>query len=346
MRINAINHFRAVSIVFIVAGHSFYTVGMEIDSLLDITIKNLVDGGTSLFVFISGFLFHHIYSKGFQYKHFMVKKFSYVLLPYLILGFIPVFFKVVIKNDNLDGYFLPSNAGVIYEYLVPALKYYVTGGFLIAYWYIPFIIATFALSPIHIKYIELGLKSQILIVLLGSLVSILIHRPIGNILVIQSVIYFTPLYLVGILTSIHKENIYRHLEGKEIYLLLVVIILAVFQAYIGQSGNYHKTAFEFSGIDLMFFQKLVLCFFFMAWLHNFEMYNNRFIDALASTSFGVFFIHPFVLNFLSRLNLDLLELDSWLGLSIFVAVLTLSCVLVAKLIKKTLPIHSRYFVGY
>jgi peptidoglycan/LPS O-acetylase OafA/YrhL len=178
------------------------------------------------------------------------------------------------------------------------------------------------------------------------LVSVLIHRPIDNIFVIQSVIYFTPIYLIGITASIHKENIYRYLQGKEIYLLLIVITLAVFQAYIGQSGNYHKPPFSYGGIDLMFFQKLTLCFFFMAWLNRFETYNSSIIDAVAATSFTVFFIHPFILVILGRLRFDQLELNSWIEFAILVAVVTASCVVVANLVKKVFPKHSRYLVGY
>jgi surface polysaccharide O-acyltransferase-like enzyme len=346
MQINSFNHFRAISIIFIVAGHSFGTVGMEIDNLFDISIKNLVVGGSSFFVFISGLLFHHIFYPKYQYKKFMVKKISNVLLPYMILGFVPVFLYVLMKKDVFDGYFLPIGVGAINEYLIPTLKYYGTGRFLTAYWYIPFIMVTFILSPIHIRYIKLGLKLQLLIVLLSSFVSVLIHRPIANISVIQSVIYFTPIYLIGITASIHKANIYQYLQGKEIYLFFIAIVLAIFQAYLGGSGNYHKPAFVYGGIDLMFFQKLVLCFFFMAWLNKFEKLNNSFLYDIASTSFTIFFMHPFILWALGKFKLDFIKQDSWVVFIIFVAVLTASCIVVAKLFKKVFPQRSRYLIGY
>jgi surface polysaccharide O-acyltransferase-like enzyme len=346
MQINSFNHFRAVSIIFIVAGHSLGTVGMEIDSLFDMTIQNLFQGGTSLFVFVSGFLFHHVFYPKYQYKEFMIKKVSHVFVPYMILGFFPVLLYVLLRKDGFDGYFLPTGVGVINEYLIPTLKYYGTGRFLEAYWYIPFIMVTFSLSPIHMKYVKLNLKLQILIVLLASFVSILIHRPIENISVIQNVIYFTPVYLMGINASIHKENIYQHLQGKEIYLFVIVIMLAVFQAYLGNSGSYHFSAFEYGGIDLMFFQKLALCFFFMVWLNKFEKLNNALLHSIASTSFTIFFIHPFILLILSKFKFDFLKQDSWIVFIIFVAVLTASCVLIAKLFKKLFPQSSRYLIGY
>jgi peptidoglycan/LPS O-acetylase OafA/YrhL len=62
MHLNSFNHFRAIAITFIVAGHCFGLTGMAITSMMEKTIANLLLGGTSLFVFISGFLFHHIFS--------------------------------------------------------------------------------------------------------------------------------------------------------------------------------------------------------------------------------------------------------------------------------------------
>lgn len=226
------------------------------------------------------------------------------------------------------------------------LKYYLSGSFLPAYWYIPFIMAIFILSPLHIKYIKIGLKQQLLIILAFSIISILVHRPVDNINVAQSVLYFTPLYLIGITASINKNNIYKHLKGQELYLLFIVILLAVFQSYLGLIGNYHKPAFEYGGIDLMYFQKIALCFFFMIWLNRFERFNNKAIHILASTSFTAFFIHPFILWFLERMKLDYIKVDSWAVYIIFVGILSLICILVAKLIKKILPKYSRYLIGY
>jgi surface polysaccharide O-acyltransferase-like enzyme len=264
----------------------------------------------------------------------------------MILGFTPIFFYILMKNPRSDGYFLPTGVGVINEYLIPALKYYGTGKFLVAYWYIPFIMVTFFLSPIHIKYIKLDLKLQILIILLSSFISLLIHRPINHIAVLQSVIYFTPVYLIGITASIHREKIYKHLQGKDIYLFIIAIILAVFQAYLGKTGNYHSSGFEYRGIDLMFLQKLVLCFFFMAWLHRFEKLNNSLIHCISSTSFSIFFIHSFIIWTFAKLKIDFLKQDSWIALIIFTVVVTALCIVIAKLIKKVFPKRSKYLIGY
>jgi surface polysaccharide O-acyltransferase-like enzyme len=346
MQINSINHFRAIAIIFIIAGHSFDIVGMEFNTLFDVSIKNIITGGTSLFVFISGFLFHHIFCQKYHYKKFFVKKSKNVLVPYLILGFIPTILYVIMKKDIFDGYFLPSGTGIINEYLVPALKYYMSGGFLIAYWYIPFIMVTFALSPLHMKYIKASLNLQLLLIFYFSIVSILVHRPVDNINVFQSALYFSPIYLIGITVSIHKEKVYEYLKGKEIYLISCVILIAVFQAYLGFEGNYHKQPFEYGGIDLIYFQKIALCFFFIIWLNRFEEFTNKYIHSIAATSFTAFFIHPFILWFLYVLNFDFMLVNYWSVYVLFVGAVSVVCIFIAKLTKKTFPNHSRYIIGY
>lgn len=345
MQINSFNHFRAIAILFIIAGHSF-SAGMESNTLFDVSIRNIIAGGTSLFVFISGFLFHHVFYQKYHYKIFLVNKCNNVLIPYLIIGFIPVLLFVIKKVDIHNGYFLPSGTGIISEYLVPAMKYYMTGRFLNAYWYIPFIMATFALSPLHIKYIKTNFNLQLLFIFSFSIVSILIHRPVDNINTAQSVLYFTPVYFIGITASIHKEKIHAYLKGKEIYLLLFVILFTVLQSYLGIEGNYHKQPFEYGGIDLMYFQKIALCFFFMIWLSRFEAFNNKVAHSIASTSFTAFFIHPFILWFLKKFGFNFMLINSWATYALFVGTISVACILIAKFAKKVLPKYSRYIIGY
>ena len=346
MQVNSFTHFRAIAILFIIAGHSFNIAGMEFNTLFDVFIKNIISGGTILFVFISGFLFHHVFYPKYHYKNFLTKKCNNVLIPYIILGFIPIVLYVIMKKDAFDGHFLPSGTGIINEYLIPAMKYYISGRFITAYWYIPCVMAIFALSPLHIKYIKTSLSFQLLLIFSFSIVSILVQRPVYNINIFQSLLYFTPVYLTGITVSINKEKIYTYLKGKEIYLLCIVISLAFVQSYLGLEGSYHKQPFEYGGIDLMYLQKIVLCFFFMTWLSRFEKFNNKVIHSLAATSFAAFFIHPFILWFLNTLHLNFLHVNSWAVYVFFVGTITVTCVLIAKFTKKVLPKYSRYLTGY
>jgi hypothetical protein len=165
--------------------------------------------------------------------------------------------------------------------------------------------------------------------------------------VFQSVVYFTPIYLIGIMCSIRKNGLYNRLSGKEVYLAIFVIILATVQAVSGNVGSYHKKPFEFGGIDFMLLQKIFMCLFFMIWLNKFEKYRTAIIDKLAATSFAIFFIHPILIwtTFHSPI-LDALRANSWFVYVILVSLVIFICMSIALIIKKITPEKSRYIVGY
>ena len=71
MYLNFINYFRGFAILLIVMGHLFEITKVfdynnpQLNSLFTKICFPLITGGTALFVFISGFLFHHIfYARG------------------------------------------------------------------------------------------------------------------------------------------------------------------------------------------------------------------------------------------------------------------------------------------
>lgn len=352
MYLNSFNHFRAIAIVLIVAGHSYNIAGLICSSFLERTIVNITMGGTSLFVFISGFLFHHIFYKKYQYKKFVADKLRNILIPYLVLGIFPVIYYTYYKSSMFDGFFLPHGVGVLREYVVPMIKYFWTGGFLTTYWYVPFILITFMLSPFHFWFIKSHRLIQLVIIFCCCALSILMQRPVENLYVIQSVIYFTPVYLIGIMCSIHKEIIYDVLKGKEVMLFTIVIFLAALEAHTGVIGNYHKSAFDYGGLDLMFMQKIAMCLFFMVFLHRFETSSNQLIHVLASTSFSIFFLHPILILWGTKILHQYfginqyITFNSWAIYLMFVVAITLLSIVIAKTIRMIMPKYSRLITGY
>ncbi|MGB7249337.1 MAG: acyltransferase family protein, partial [Phormidesmis sp.] len=239
MFLNSINHFRAIAIIIIVAGHCFYLADISFNTLPERSFGNLIAGGTVLFVFISGFLFHHIFYKRYQFKKFMAGKLKKVLLPYTLLSIVPITLRVLEKDAHYD-LFDPQGADFINLYVVPALKYYLTGRFLPAFWYIPFVMIIFLMSPLHMAFIQLKFKRQALITALLFVVALFLHRPENDILIFQAVVYFSPVYLLGIMCSEKKESIYSRLKNKEIYFLLFAVAMAILQALVGRFASYQK----------------------------------------------------------------------------------------------------------
>jgi surface polysaccharide O-acyltransferase-like enzyme len=296
MFLNSFNYFRGVSILVIVAGHCLDLADIKSETVAEQTIRNLMAGGSTLFVFISGFLFHHVFFEHFNYRHFVTNKARNVLLPYLLLSALPIAYYVISQKPHFDGYFLPTGDGVIAEYVVPSLKYLWTGVFFIPYWYIAFIMLIFLLSPLQVAFIRMGPRLRLTLLTLGLVCAAFLHRPIDNLSPLQSVGYFFPVYLLGIQCSIHKDWIYKNLAGRELILLALVLAPLIWQTLVlGDVGAYNKAPFSFGGIDWVLVQKVFACLLLMAFLHRFENRNWRLLGLLASSSFGIYFLHAWVL---------------------------------------------------
>lgn len=348
MFVNSINHFRAVAIVIIVAGHVYGMKEQLGDNLLEAIFVNLTVGCTSLFVFISGFLFLVVFHKSYTFQKFMKSKAYNLLIPYSILSILPILFLFTKDVSTWNEFFTPSGQGIVEEYIKPFSLYYLTGNFMVAYWYIPCIFIVFAMSPIHMMFLKLNNIAQIFTVIALLSLSMFIHRPVDNINIIHSVIYFTPVYLFGMWCALHRERIYTFFDKKEIFLFIIAILLAVIQAMLGNVGNYHKEIFVYDGIDIMLLQKITLCLFFMVWLHRFENIQNTVLDILAKTSFAIFFLHPYMIFLIAGLQPTVMApigFEAVYYLALIIPVIAI-CIASALLAKRILQSSSRYLIGY
>ena len=352
MYLNSLNYFRGISIILIVFGHCLGLADFSYDSVLGNTIHNLTLGGTSFFVFISGFLFHHIFYPKFQFKRFLIKKTKYVLFPYLILSTLPIAYLLL----RICIACISSSSSITNRYnelfSFPIFRHYLTGvdKNFIGYWYIPFILIIFLLSPLFIRFIKLNFKTQILITILLLICSIFMHRGIESnaFSVFQNVLFFTPIYLLGILSSEKKDVIYIKFKEKEFYILGLALTLAIYQAYIGELGNYHKSPFIYGGMDLMIIQKLLLCLFFMLFLNRIENYKLRFFEIIATNSFGIFFIHGIVIYLLGRIKMEIdfsFTPNSFIVYFIVASIVFLFSLMVTFIVKRIFPKYSRYLIG-
>lgn len=343
MYIQSINHFRAIAIFFVVFGHSFIISDYSPDTFSSKVFYNLAAGGTTFFVFISGFLFHHLFRNRFDYPDFMIKKTKHVLIPFLILSLIPVL--VLYVNYLASGH--PErilNYSLIRHFLIGV------GGFFMGYWYIPFIMIVFLLSPLFRQLLKLPVHFQVIITVLCLAVSVFLHRGTNAQLysVIQNVVYFIPVYMLGMIVSEKRETILNGLKRTEIIFLLIAILIATVQVFSGNQGNYRKEPFIYAGIDLMILQKIFFCFFLVIWLNRFETYKERLFELIASNSFGIFFIHGIIIWLIRAVKKQ--HQFSFEHNSFFIYVMLATAILFASLfvtvsIKKILPRHGKFLVG-
>ena len=79
MYLNSINNFRAIAIIFVVIAHIDRVALIKFDSPIEIYLWNIIIGGTIFFIFIAGFLFHHIFYKRYNFKVYILSKLKNVL---------------------------------------------------------------------------------------------------------------------------------------------------------------------------------------------------------------------------------------------------------------------------
>ena len=348
MYLNSINTYRGIAILFIVSAHCYSISGIQLDNTLERVFANLMAGSTIHFIFISGFLFHHIFYRKQKTNSFFYAKVKRLLVPYSILSIGPILIKLQTKPEFWNAYLPLTGGGIVHDYIIPSFLYYITGAHLVAYWYIPFALCLFLMYPLHVKFIELKLSNQLIIVGVCYIIAILIHRPVNNLAILQSVFYFTPAYLLGILCSMNKTSIYAKLKGKEFIFFWAALVLAIVQALLGRYNNYQKLPFIYDGIDLVLLQKSVLCIFFMVFLYRYEGSRNRFIVLLASTSFGIYFIHSYVLYILTLLKTEFeVKINyNWPAYFLIWGTIVICSMLLALLMKKLFPKYAVYITGY
>jgi surface polysaccharide O-acyltransferase-like enzyme len=350
MRLIAFDYFRGIAIIFIVAGHSYGA--WQINSFAERVLANLIGGGTTLFVFISGFFFHYIFYQNFHYKTFMAKKLKNVFLPYLLFSLSGIAYYSFSSEPFPYAWMLGiENVESSVDTIRMIAIYLWTGRLAHAYWYIPFILIVFAMSPLFIQYIKLSRASRIGVFLLFLITAMFIQRPVENISPIHSVLYFTPIYMLGIICSIDRDSVIEFIQGRSVALGLIVLLLATLQAVFFEGyGNTHKASiFSYGGVDIILIQKIALCFFLLSILQRFEQHHIPALKLLASSSFAIFFIHPWLLKIFSDNGL-LTFIGKYLPdivvFFITVPLAVISSVLIAYLVKLLLKDKSRYVTGW
>ncbi len=350
MYLQSITILRAIAIVLIVGSHCHSISNIVPNGFIQRLLMNLTAGGTVVFVFISGFLFHHVFYLKGKTNVFFKKRTVRLLVPYLILSIIPIAYRILFEPNFWSSFIPPGKTGALNEYFYPIFLFLISGDHLVAYWYIPFAMLLFLCYPLHTIFIKINYKTQILIMVIAFIVSIIVQRPLPlSLLFIQSLLYFTPAYLFGIYCSINKNRIYSLFRSKEYLFLIPFLCILLFQTYLGIAGNSPKSFFSFDGIDSILPQKIFLCLFLMIWLHRFENIDNKYLLMLANTSFAIFFLHGYVLRLLYMVK-GYFNIESFSQpvLVFFIHLIVLLTVSIAAAlgIKKIFKENSSYLTGF
>ena len=343
-RLVYIDYFRALAILLIILGHCYNAWPRS--NIWEATLVNIISGGTALFVFISGFFFHHVYFVKYHYWSFLKNKTKYVFLPYLILSLLYITYFYFSRDEIVM-------ANVINEFYGPNLSNadlviinILTGRTLWAYWYVPFAMLLFMLSPIFIRFISLSLNTKLAVTCSLFILSMFVQRPSWEINPIHSLVYYFPYYLFGIIYSTERVKINQWIEGKTLLLFFITIIVALCMYLLGQKDSMGKSSIlMWHGIDLMIVQKTSLIIFMIAFTMRIQQYDISFLKITANMSFAFFFLHQWALSFMRSTGMMDFKHGFEGVLLIFSAAVIFSYI-VARIVKLLLGSHSRYVIGW
>lgn len=330
MFLGHVHAFRALAIFFIVAGHSidFFEWApdqAQTERLLRIIFSN----GTILFVFIAGYLFQHLLPK-YSTRKYYIAKLKFVILPYVLVSIpaIVVFTTLMHREAVWDGFY--DN-----DITLQVIYFYLTGMHLAPLWFIPMIALFYLAAPVLSALDKHPHFYSSLPVWL--LVSCLVDRGWP----LQSFVHFFSVYLLGMFCSHYKDRIDTIISKAPVLLLMLSLMLTLI--WIEFSIVTDKVHY-LNLLQKLLASLLVLGLFFR--YRRAVSFNP--VDVIAEASFGVFFIHSYVLTagkmgstaaFGERLAGNLLFYG---GLSVAVLVL---CVLMVSAVKAMFGNRSRYLIG-
>lgn len=276
MFLGYIHYFRALAISFIVAGHSidaFSWANIDTERLLRIFLSN----GSVLFVFIAGYLFQHL-GKRFSLLHYYKTKLKNVITPYIIVSIpaIAVFVFLLERGSVWPGFYDNPEAYQV-------IMFYLTGKHLAPLWFIP-MISIFYLAAPALIYAD---KNKTIYYFLPLF--IVLSCFVGRGFALQSFIHFFSAYLLGMFCSHYKTPINRIVSGNVVILslLLCVLTFAALEFFFMRGTMTY----------LNYLQKLMMSLLFLGAFVKYNSHlNSRIISTIADTSFGIFFIHSYVLT--------------------------------------------------
>lgn len=322
---------RGLAILGIVGAHSIHAFDWAGSPTLQRAFDTLCNQSSVLFFFIAGYLFQFL-SARWSYQPYLKKKFQTVVLPYLILSVPALLFYTVMQqsNDRVDD-------AVFYGQPVwqQVLVYLGTGKHLAPFWFVPTITLFYLVSPFLLFMDRKGWWLPILPVLIAYSAYAgrdLLYGPFGK------STYLLSVYVLGMTFSRHRDRA-EALATKWIWPLMVAEI-SLFAWNTFDADAHHS---------VLYFQKLVLIPVMVHWLKVFDQQLGKRLDHLAATSFGLFFVHGYLIHAArvawTRLVEPQLPAAALWNYLPFAAVVLLLSLGILSLAQRTLGARSRMVVG-
>ena len=281
-QLHYINSFRAAAIFFIVAVHTLHVFSWLDGSLSKQFLDVLLNNGSMFFIFISGYLFQHL-SVNFKASKYYLSKLKNVVLPYLIISTPAIIYFIFFAQKSfLNASFYEQP---IWQQFV---QFYAFGYHLSPMWFIPVIITYYLSAPLLVKADRTHYFYHTLPMFM--VIAYFVERGIYQ----NNVVHFFFIYMLGMFCSKYKLAINAQLNKNTALILLLALVLglASFEYFINLKILY------VSYLQKLFFTLLLLGVF----IKYASFFKHKIVNLMAETSFGIFFIHPYILGFFKILS--------------------------------------------
>lgn len=355
------HHFRGIAILCIVFVHVWIpqNVSPSVANIWEATRITLFFASTTLFAFIGGYLAVVVENTKYTAAtingallaysaNYLIKKFKNVYCPMIFVSLMFCcrywfFGKGYLPYETPEGFW-------------NWLRYISLGGVQPQFWYIPFTMIMFLITP----YLQ-GL-SKAHMGILGFcvfLIPFIVYRGDTNIQDVQNGFdnflhllgYHGPHFILGMTYARYESeiNIFIYKHWKFLILIACIVSFGLFIA-IRQQFPTWNTEIKFS---LLHVQKLLFCLLFIFFL-TFIKQKNYFLDLLARYSFCIFFLHgivawgycfPLVRTIVSTcpvLNTDF-SMICLQTMAVFLSLVI--CIFIGKVFKCVFGKYSRLLLG-
>lgn len=291
---------------------------------------------TTWFVFISGYLFCYLEVNKFNYMEYLLKKAKYVILPYFFFAFIALSLKLYVSQNILFD-LTPVNY-VLWSLLV---------GWAIVFplWFIPMIVIFFLMTPV---FNSLSKTKLLYVVTFFALIfSAFSSRPINNSNAILAFLHFLGFYLFGVLAASNASALDNLSKSAK----TIIITVSFFVFLISASLYFKQPKFPldfFGGLGLpnyISIGKLALLIAIFFLFERFMNRENKILGYFAKISFGLFFVHGFVIYAFSKFMARNVFFSEAGKVFLEVGVVFFVSIAVVLIMKKVLKKRSRYVVG-
>lgn len=276
---------RGIAILLVISAHCF---GLAWSARPDRwsdhdPVVTFIAGSTAIFVFVSGFFFHHVFRGGFDYAAFVAKKARSLLPPYLAVTAVLLLTE---RAMGIDGIRYGSLTSLPDQYFM-ALFAGVSGP---AMWYIPFVFDIFLLSPLVLLFLRARPQVQWAMLAAALVIGVLVDRSEFN--RVHNVAHFGFYYLLGAFCSAHRARFEALLRRpRTMHLAVAIVVVLAIAEY--RFGGAEAAGFPvpWPAAKFIYFGKIALVLLLAGLTLRFANRPIAGLSTIAEWSFALFFVH-------------------------------------------------------